>query len=93
MRSSDTVTRLGGDEFTIILPSLDDPARISLAAQRILDALAKPFQLNDEEAIVTNSIGITVFPDDASEASDLLRNSDAAMYRLVSFENRRSYQL
>ena len=81
MRSSDTVARLGGDEFTIIMPSLDDPAQISLAAQRILDALEKPFQLNDEEAIVTGSIGITVFPDDASEASDLLRNADAAMYR------------
>jgi diguanylate cyclase (GGDEF)-like protein len=81
MRSSDTVARLGGDEFTIIMPSLDDLAQISLAAQRILDALEKPFQLNDEEAIVTGSIGITVFPDDASEASDLLRNADAAMYR------------
>lgn len=81
MRSSDTVARLGGDEFTIIMPSLDDPARISLAAQRILDALAKPFQLNDEEAIVSGSIGITVFPDDATDANDLLRNADAAMYR------------
>ena len=81
MRSSDTVARLGGDEFTIIMPSLEDPARISLAAQRILDALAKPFQLNDEEAIVSGSVGITVFPDDATEAADLLRNADAAMYR------------
>ena len=81
MRSSDTVARLGGDEFTVIMPSLDDPARISLAAQRILDALAKPFQLNDEEVIVSGSIGITVFPDDATEANDLLRNADAAMYR------------
>jgi len=81
MRSSDTVARLGGDEFTIIMPSLDDPARISLAAQRILDALVKPFHLKGEEAIVTGSIGITVYPDDASEANDLLRNADAAMYR------------
>ena len=81
MRSTDTVARLGGDEFTIIMPSLDDPARISLAAQRILDALEKPFHLNDEEALVTGSIGITVYPDDSIEANDLLRNADAAMYR------------
>ncbi len=81
VRATDTVARLGGDEFTIIMPSLDDPARVSLVAQRILDKLAKPFHLKGEEAIVSGSIGITMYPDDATESNDLLKNADAAMYR------------
>jgi diguanylate cyclase (GGDEF)-like protein/PAS domain S-box-containing protein len=81
VRTGDTVARLGGDEFTIIMPNLTDPRNAPLLAQRILDTLAKPFVLKGQEAFVSGSIGITIFPDDATKASELIKNADAAMYR------------
>ena len=81
VRRGDTIARLGGDEFTVIMPDLEDPRDSSMVAQRILDALAKPYNLDEHEAFVSASIGITVFPDDGGDASHLLRNADAAMYR------------
>lgn len=81
VRSGDTVARLGGDEFTVIMPNLHEPRDAPLVATRVLEALAKPFDLNGHEAFVSASIGITVFPDDARDANGLLRNADTAMYR------------
>ncbi len=80
-RNGDTVARLGGDEFTVIMPNLHDAKDAPLVAQRILDALAKPFDLDGTESFISGSIGITVFPGDASDANNLLKNADAAMYR------------
>lgn len=80
-RDGDTVARLGGDEFTVIMPNLHEAKDAPLVAQRILDALAKPFELDGTESFVSGSIGITIFPDDADGANDLLKNADAAMYR------------
>lgn len=81
VRTGDTVARLGGDEFTVIMPNLKNARDVPAAAQRILDALAKPFMLGGAESFVSGSIGITLFPDDATEAGELLKNADAAMYR------------
>ncbi len=81
IRSGDTVARLGGDEFTVIMPNLTDPRHTPLLAERILDALAKPFILDGHETSISASIGITIFPDDAEGASELVKNADAAMYR------------
>jgi diguanylate cyclase (GGDEF)-like protein/PAS domain S-box-containing protein len=81
VRISDTVARLGGDEFTVLMPNLSDPSHIPVVAQRILDSLAATFHLKGHEAFVSASIGITIFPDDATEANDLLKNADTAMYR------------
>jgi len=80
-RNGDTVARLGGDEFTVIMPNLHDAKDAPLVAQRILDALAKPFDLDGTESFISGSIGITIFPGDASDANNLLKNADAAMYR------------
>ncbi len=80
VREGDTVARLGGDEFTVIMPNLVDPRHAPLVGQRVLDALVKPFHMKGHEAFVSGSIGITIFPDDATEAGDLLKNADAAMY-------------
>ena len=80
-RDGDTVARLGGDEFTVIMPNLHDAKDTPLVAQRILDALAKSFDLGGTESFISGSIGITIFPDDAEAANDLLKNADAAMYR------------
>jgi len=72
--------RLGGDEFTILLPELNKPENAAIIARRILDALATPFTLESNDVVITPSIGITVFPDDAQEAEECLRNADIAMY-------------
>ncbi len=80
VRKGDTVARLGGDEFTVIMPNLVDPRHAPLVGQRVLDALLRPFHVKEHEAFVSGSIGITIFPDDATEAGDLLKNADAAMY-------------
>ncbi len=81
IRSGDTVARLGGDEFTVIMPSLVDARHAPLLGQRILDTLAKPYNLKGHESFISGSIGVTIFPDDATEASELIKNADSAMYR------------
>jgi diguanylate cyclase (GGDEF)-like protein len=81
VRESDTVARLGGDEFTITLAELHDIVSVTDIAQKICDDLARPFMLGDELAYISASIGITVYPRDATTAGELLRNADQAMYR------------
>jgi predicted signal transduction protein with EAL and GGDEF domain len=80
VRGDDTVGRLGGDEFAVILSELAHDEDGSLVAQKIIDALAKPFQIDGNEIIVTASIGITTTPPDSSDADTLVRNADSAMY-------------
>ncbi|MCC6070525.1 EAL domain-containing protein [Massilia sp. GCM10020059] len=80
VRVTDTVARLGGDEFTVILSGLDESARSDLIAAKILDAMQAPFELGQEQAFVSASIGITLFPDDADDVDDLLKHADQAMY-------------
>ena len=92
VRETDTVARLGGDEFTVILAELDDTGSIDRVAENILKNLAKPFRLGDETAYVSASIGITLHPNDATEAEDLLKNADQAMYAAKNAgRNRFSY--
>ncbi|MDP3672861.1 MAG: EAL domain-containing protein [Telluria sp.] len=92
VRESDTVTRLGGDEFTITLAELHDVDTVTDVAQKILLDLAGPFQLGEEVAYISTSIGITLFPQDASTAGELLRNADQAMYQSKDLgRNRFSY--
>ncbi len=80
VRSSDTVARLGGDEFVVVLSELVDPRMASDVAHSILDALALPYDLGGVEAVVSGSMGITLFPDDARETEGLFKNADQAMY-------------
>lgn len=80
VRETDTVARLGGDEFTVILMELDDIRRVDMLAQNILHALAEPFQLGSEVVHLSASIGITLYPNDTTEAGELLKNADQAMY-------------
>ncbi len=81
VRRGDTVARLGGDEFTVIMPNLGDPRNAPVVARRILESFSQPFHLDGHESFVSTSIGITVFPDDAVTAGELLKYADAAMYR------------
>ncbi|MEO8418037.1 MAG: EAL domain-containing protein [Methylophilaceae bacterium] len=80
VRETDTVARLGGDEFTITLTELNDLGGAELVAQEILRKLAHPFQLGDDIVYISASIGITFYPEDASNVDILFKNADQAMY-------------
>ena len=91
-RASDTVARLGGDEFTVILTHLPHSKYVEAIAQEILTRLAEPFQLGEELAYVSASIGITLYPNDANNVEQLLKNADQAMYVAKKMgRNRYSY--
>ena len=81
VRPGDTVGRVAGDEYVVVLAELAHADDASVIAQKMLDALALPFSLGETEAYVTASIGIAVFPGDGDDAETLLRNADLAMYR------------
>ncbi|MCU0538176.1 MAG: bifunctional diguanylate cyclase/phosphodiesterase, partial [Hydrococcus sp. Prado102] len=81
LRSGDTVARLGGDEFTILLDDLADASDVSLVANRIQTTLASPFNINGHEIFISTSIGIAFNATDRTQADELLRNADIAMYR------------
>jgi diguanylate cyclase (GGDEF)-like protein/PAS domain S-box-containing protein len=81
LRDGDTVSRLGGDEFVLVLADVAKISDVSMVAQKVLDALSKPFELNRTELFITTSIGISAFPSDGETAEILLKNADTAMYR------------
>ena len=76
-----SLARLGGDEFAVILPAVREPEGLAVGAARILDALNEPFDLDGQEVIVTVSIGLTSFPQDADDTGTLISNADLAMFR------------
>jgi diguanylate cyclase (GGDEF)-like protein/PAS domain S-box-containing protein len=80
VRASDTVARMGGDEFTIIMNNLDSQISAERIAQKILDKLTEPFHLGEELVYITTSIGISIYPHDGTEVEVLLKNADQAMY-------------
>ena len=80
IRESDTVARIGGDEFTVILAELTDASPVERIANDILARLTKPFQLGSDQVYISVSIGVTVYPDDGHAQEDLLKNADQAMY-------------
>lgn len=81
VRDIDTVARMGGDEFAIIQPLVEHPDSSAALARRVLDAINAPFDIDGTKCAVGVSIGIAHYPDHASNASDLLRNTDTALYR------------
>ncbi len=81
VRDCDIVARLGGDEFVVLLEGIADAGQASYTARRILDLINQPFRLAGDAYHVGASIGISLFPDDGESISELLRHSDAAMYR------------
>lgn len=81
LRQSDTVARLGGDEFAIILPDLGESSDISVVARKVIDELARPFTFaGEQEARITTSIGISLYPQHGLDADNLLHRADTAMY-------------
>jgi len=91
LRPSDTVARLSGDEFAVILSELMSPQNAGLVAQKLIDALRLPYDLDGNEVFVTASIGITLYPTDGDSIETLIRDADAAMYGAKS-AGRNNYQ-
>jgi diguanylate cyclase (GGDEF)-like protein len=80
VRAADTLARLGGDEFTVILPDLVDTIGLERITLDILNKLAQPFQLDNTTVHVSGSIGIVLYPDDATDIEELMKSADQAMY-------------
>jgi len=81
VREVDTVARMGGDEFTIILEGVTSEENILMVAKRITESIATPFELKGEHISIGVSIGITIYPHDDYPVDELLKHADTAMYR------------
>lgn len=80
LRADDTVSRLGGDEFVIILNGIQGLSSIESVVQKLRDEIVKPYTLDFVRAHTSASMGVTLYPDDATDAKELLKNADQAMY-------------
>ena len=91
VRRSDTIARLGGDDFLLLLPGVDGAESSAKVAQKILDTFLPPLQLEDQELHLGATLGITLYPHDGDDAETLIRNADTALYRAKE-HSRGSYQ-
>jgi diguanylate cyclase (GGDEF)-like protein/PAS domain S-box-containing protein len=91
LRETDLLARLGGDEFMVIVEDFDDAAVLNRVAQKLQDAIAQPFQIEEHDIYVTSSIGISIYPDDSDDPEGLLKHADVAMYRSKEL-GRNTYQ-
>jgi diguanylate cyclase (GGDEF)-like protein/PAS domain S-box-containing protein len=92
VRESDTVARLGGDEFTVLLPRLNRSDDAAPIAEKIIEAVRYPFHIEGREFFTTTSIGISLFPEDGTDAETLIKSADTAMYQAKEL-GRDNYQL
>ncbi len=81
LREADLLSRFGGDEFAVLLREIDDPEAARATAQRVLAAVAQPYEVNSEKYHLSASVGISIYPGDSPDATALLRNAELAMYR------------
>jgi len=82
LREVVTVIRSGGDEFVIMMTDVVQPEHIDIVAQRVLEAIRKPFMFHDHEIRITASIGISSYPEDGEDIEMLLKHADIAMYHI-----------
>lgn len=79
-RAQDTVARVGGDEFLIMISDVEDAAAAAIAAERVMDAMSAEFSIQGHTLAITCSIGISIFPEHGANGEDLIKNADAAMF-------------
>ena len=91
VRTSDTVARVGGDEFTFVLNNIGTDENASLAASHIITVLSDPFGLKDQQCHVGGSIGISIFPTDSKDSETLLSHADKAMY-LAKYSGKNTFK-
>jgi len=91
LRKSDTVARMGGDEFLFLLPEIDRTEAVEVVARRILELFRQPFLIQGHRIHITSSIGISLYPQDGKDPDNLIRNADIAMY-YVKQQGRDNYQ-
>jgi diguanylate cyclase (GGDEF)-like protein len=91
LRKSDTLGRMGGDEFLFLVPGITRLENATEVARKILESFQEPFVVEDHELRTTASIGVTVYPDDGADADTLLKNADIAMYNAKQ-KGRNNYQ-
>ncbi|MFW5825531.1 MAG: putative bifunctional diguanylate cyclase/phosphodiesterase, partial [Marinobacter sp.] len=84
LRKGDTLSRFGGDEFTLLLPAVPDREQAAVIARKLIDVLRAPFRLDKEEMFIGVSIGIAMFPEAGRHSEQLIRNADLAMYQVKS---------
>ncbi|HEX8154779.1 MAG TPA: EAL domain-containing protein [Thermoanaerobaculia bacterium] len=92
LREEDSIARMGGDEFTVLITDVKSAEHAAKIAQKLLDAIAHPVRIEGHELFITTSIGIALYPNDGDTAEALLKNADNAMYRAKDL-GRSSYQL
>ena len=92
VREFETSAHLGGDEFAIILQDLEHEEDAMVVAQRLLDRIAQPMKIDDQDVVVTASVGIAFFPDNGDDVEQLLKCSDSAMHRAKE-KGRHGYQI
>ncbi|HXC65411.1 MAG TPA: EAL domain-containing protein, partial [bacterium] len=81
LRKSDTVSRLGGDEFTVLLSEINAPEDASLVAEKIIQSINEPYLLQEQSINIGVSIGVALYPEHGKNADDLIKNADTAMYQ------------
>jgi diguanylate cyclase (GGDEF)-like protein len=84
LRKGDTLSRFGGDEFTLLLPMVPDRDHAAIIARKLIDVLREPFRLNNQDIFVGVSIGIAMYPEAGQHIEQLIRNADLAMYQVKS---------
>ena len=92
VRDADTVARVGGDEFVVLLPEIVHAEDAAIVAHKLLESVAEPFSAGGRGLSLTTSIGVSIFPDDGDDAETLLRSADNAMYRAKQ-RGRNNYQV
>ncbi|PTR16451.1 MULTISPECIES: putative bifunctional diguanylate cyclase/phosphodiesterase [unclassified Nitrosospira] len=91
IRNTDTISRVGGDEFVVLLSPIEKEEDAARVAKKLIAVVAHPYLIDEHELILTASVGISLYPDNGKEAGSLLRNADASMYSAKE-AGRNSYQ-